>query len=77
MKEYSEGELKGILGYTEDDVVSTDMNGDNRSSIFDAKAGIALNSNFFKLVAWYDNEWGYSRRVVDLIVYISKVDGSS
>jgi len=53
------------------------MNGDNRSSIFDAKAGIALNSNFFKLVAWYDNEWGYSRRVVDLIVYISKVDGSS
>lgn len=57
----------GILGYTEDDIVSSDLNGDDRSSIFDAKAGIALNSNFIKLVSWYDNEWGYSRRVVDLI----------
>lgn len=55
------------MGYTEDDVVSTDMNGNTCSSIFDAKAGIALNSNFIKLVSWYDNEWGYSRRVVDLI----------
>ncbi|KAK9108408.1 hypothetical protein Syun_024419 [Stephania yunnanensis] len=59
IKEESEGKLKGILGYTEDDVVSTDFVGDNRSSIFDAKAGIALNDNFVKLVAWYDNEWGY------------------
>lgn len=56
-----------ILGYTEDEVVSSDLNGDERSSIFDAKAGISLNPNFVKLVAWYDNEWGYSRRVVDLI----------
>ncbi|KAJ5366017.1 Glyceraldehyde/Erythrose phosphate dehydrogenase family [Penicillium concentricum] len=68
------GELKGILGYTEDQVVSTDLNGDERSSIFDAKAGIALNANFIKLVSWYDNEWGYSRRVVDLISYIAGVD---
>ncbi|KAJ5621079.1 glyceraldehyde 3-phosphate dehydrogenase [Penicillium lagena] len=75
IKAASEGELKGILGYTEDDIVSTDLNGDDRSSIFDAKAGIALNSNFIKLVSWYDNEWGYSRRVVDLISYIAKVDG--
>ncbi|PIG90329.1 glyceraldehyde-3-phosphate dehydrogenase [Aspergillus arachidicola] len=70
-----EGELKGILGYTEDDIVSTDLIGDAHSSIFDAKAGIALNEHFIKLVSWYDNEWGYSRRVVDLIAYISKVDG--
>ncbi|KAL2828049.1 hypothetical protein BDW59DRAFT_143699 [Aspergillus cavernicola] len=74
IKKASENELKGILGYTEDDIVSTDLNGDTRSSIFDAKAGIALNANFVKLVSWYDNEWGYSRRVVDLISYISKVD---
>ncbi|ESZ92004.1 glyceraldehyde 3-phosphate dehydrogenase [Sclerotinia borealis F-4128] len=73
-KASEEGPLKGILGYTEDDVVSTDMNGDNRSSIFDAKAGISLNDNFVKLVSWYDNEWGYSRRVLDLLHYISKVD---
>ena len=67
IKAASENELKGILGYTEDDIVSTDLNGDDHSSIFDAKAGIALNSNFIKLVSWYDNEWGYSHRVVDLI----------
>jgi len=65
----------GILGYTEDEIVSSDLNGDNRSSIFDAKAGISLNKNFVKLVSWYDNEWGYSRRVLDLLVYIAKVDG--
>lgn len=76
MKKASEGELKGILAYTEDDVVSTDMNGNNNSAIFDAKAGISLNPNFVKLVAWYDNEWGYSRRVLDLISYISKVDSA-
>ncbi|PQP92947.1 glyceraldehyde-3-phosphate dehydrogenase cytosolic [Prunus yedoensis var. nudiflora] len=71
IKEESEGKLKGILGYTEDDVVSTDFIGDSRSSIFDAKAGIALNDNFVKLVSWYDNEWGYSSRVVDLIVHVA------
>ncbi|RDW88072.1 glyceraldehyde-3-phosphate dehydrogenase [Coleophoma cylindrospora] len=74
IKKASEGELKGILGYTEDEVVSTDMNGDLHSSIFDAKAGISLNKNFVKLVSWYDNEWGYSRRVLDLLSYIAKVD---
>ncbi|CAI7670811.1 unnamed protein product [Penicillium bialowiezense] len=75
IKAASEGELKGILGYTEDEIVSTDLNGDDHSSIFDAKAGIALNANFIKLVSWYDNEWGYSHRVVDLISYIAGVDG--
>ncbi|RQM08087.1 hypothetical protein DH86_00001424 [Scytalidium sp. 3C] len=74
IKKASEGELKGIIGYTEDDVVSTDLNGDNHSSIFDAKAGISLNDHFVKLVSWYDNEWGYSRRVLDLLAYIAKVD---
>lgn len=72
IKAESEGKLKGILGYTEDDVVSTDFIGDNRSSIFDAKAGISLNDNFVKIVSWYDNETGYSTRVVDLIVHMSK-----
>jgi glyceraldehyde 3-phosphate dehydrogenase len=75
MKEASEGELKGILGYTEEDVVSTDFVGDARSSIFDAGAGIELNANFFKCVSWYDNEWGYSNRVVDLLVHMAKKDG--
>jgi glyceraldehyde 3-phosphate dehydrogenase len=72
IKEESEGKLKGILGYTDEDVVSTDFIGDSRSSIFDAKAGIALNDRFVKLVSWYDNEWGYSTRVVDLIVHVAK-----
>ncbi len=67
MKEASEGPLKGILGYTEDEVVSTDFIGDSHSSIFDAKAGIALSDTFFKLVTWYDNEWGYSCRCADLM----------
>ncbi|KVI05748.1 hypothetical protein Ccrd_015939 [Cynara cardunculus var. scolymus] len=74
IKEESEGKLKGILGYIEEDVVSTDFIGDSRSSIFDAKAGIALNDNFVKLVSWYDNEWGYSSRVVDLICHIASVE---
>jgi len=75
IKKAAEGELKGILAYTEDEIVSTDLNGDNHSSIFDAKAGIALNDHFVKVVSWYDNEWGYSRRVLDLLSYIAKVDG--
>ncbi len=66
MKEASEGELKGIMGYTEDDVVSQDFLGDPRTCIFDAGAGIALNDKFVKVVAWYDNEWGYSNKLVDL-----------
>ena len=73
MKEASEGELKGILGYTEEDVVSSDFLGDPRTSIFDAKAGIALNSNFVKLVSWYDNEWGYSNKVLELIAHMATV----
>ncbi|KAK0386498.1 hypothetical protein NLU13_6333 [Sarocladium strictum] len=76
IKEAANGPLKGILAYTEDDVVSSDMNGNTASSIFDAKAGISLNDNFVKLVSWYDNEWGYSRRVLDLLAYIAKVDAS-
>ncbi|KAI7471636.1 Glyceraldehyde-3-phosphate, partial [Hortaea werneckii] len=76
LKEASQGELKGILDYTEDDIVSTDMCGHPASSIVDAKAGISLNDNFVKLVSWYDNEWGYSRRVLDLLSYMAKVDGA-
>ena len=72
MKEASEGELKGILGYTEDDVVSQDFLGDARTSIFDAKAGIALNDNFLKVVSWYDNEWGYSNKLIDLVQELAK-----
>jgi len=74
VKHASENELKGIMAYTEDEVVSSDFVHDDHSSIFDAQAGIALNDNFVKLVTWYDNEWGYSNRVVDLIVYMAKVD---
>ena len=74
MKAASEGELKGILGYTEDAVVSSDFLGDARTSIFDAKAGIALTDTFVKVVSWYDNEWGYSNKVVDLIEYMYSVD---
>jgi glyceraldehyde 3-phosphate dehydrogenase len=69
------GELKGIMGYTEDAVVSADFIGDDRSSVFDAAAGISLSKDFVKLVSWYDNEWGYSNRVVDLIAHMSAVDG--
>ena len=74
VKKASENEMKGILGYTEEDLVSSDFIHDPRTSIFDAKAGIALNDNFVKLVAWYDNEWGYSNKVVDLICHMAKVD---
>lgn len=73
MKEASEGELKGILGYTEDAVVSTDFLGDARTSIFDAGAGIGLNDNFVKVVSWYDNEWGYSVKTLELIIYMDSV----
>ena len=73
MKAASEGELKGILGYTEDSVVSSDFNGDSRTSIFDAGAGISLNDNFVKVVSWYDNEWGYSNKIIDLIAYMDTV----
>ncbi|MBQ8586112.1 MAG: type I glyceraldehyde-3-phosphate dehydrogenase [Butyricicoccus sp.] len=74
MKAASEGELKGILGYTEDDVVSSDFLGDPRTSIFDAKAGIALTDTFVKVVSWYDNEWGYSNKLLNLIEHMAKVD---
>jgi glyceraldehyde 3-phosphate dehydrogenase len=73
MKEASEGELKGVLGYTEDDVVSQDFVGDARTCIFDAKAGISLNDHFVKVVAWYDNEWGYSNKLVDLVQELAKL----
>ena len=75
MKDASEGELKGILGYTEDAVVSSDFLGDARTSIFDAKAGIQLTPTFVKVVSWYDNEWGYSNKVLDLVAHMAKVNG--
>merc|ERR1712209_248688 len=74
VKEASAGSMKGILGYTDEDLVSTDFIGDQRSSIFDAKAGIQLSKTFVKLVSWYDNEMGYSNRVIDLITYMQSRD---
>ncbi|UDG80848.1 Glyceraldehyde-3-phosphate dehydrogenase A [Candidatus Hartigia pinicola] len=74
IKEASIGEMKGILGYIEDDVVSTDFNGQKLPSVFDIKASIALNNNFIKLISWYDNETGYSNQVINLIVHISKYE---
>jgi glyceraldehyde 3-phosphate dehydrogenase len=74
MKEASEGALKGVLGYTEDAVVSNDFVGETRTSVFDAEAGISLNDNFVKVVSWYDNEMGYSTKVVELIQHMYKVD---
>ena len=73
MKEASEGSMKGILGYTEDEVVSQDFKGDARTSIFDAKAGIALSDTFVKVVSWYDNEWGYSNKLIDLVQELGKL----
>jgi len=73
IKKASENELKGILGYTEDSVVSSDFIHETRTSVFDAGAGIALNGNFVKLVSWYDNEWGYSNKVLDLIAHMDSV----
>ena len=69
MKEAAAGELKGILGYTEDAVVSSDFLGDSRTSIFDAEAGVYLTDNFVKVISWYDNEWGYSNKVLEMIAY--------
>ncbi|NJN75569.1 MAG: type I glyceraldehyde-3-phosphate dehydrogenase [Synechococcaceae cyanobacterium RL_1_2] len=76
MKAASQGDLQGILGYTEDPVVSTDFTTDPRSTIFDAGAGLALNDRFFKIVAWYDNEWGYSNRMIDLILSMAAQEKS-
>jgi len=73
MKEASEGEMKGILGYTEEAVVSSDFIHDSRTSIFDAGAGISLNPNFVKVVSWYDNEWGYSCKVLEMIRHMATV----
>ncbi|HEY9908868.1 MAG TPA: type I glyceraldehyde-3-phosphate dehydrogenase [Thermosynechococcaceae cyanobacterium] len=75
VKAASENGLKGILGYTDEELVSMDFRTDPRSSIFDAKAGIELNANFFKVITWYDNEWGYSNRVIDLAIEMAKKDG--
>ena len=74
MKAASEGELKGILGYTDEAVVSSDFLGDARTSIFDAEAGVYLNDHFVKVISWYDNEWGYSNKVVELIRHMYSVD---
>merc|ERR1712084_67144 len=75
VKEASAGDMKGVLEWTDEEVVSTDFVSHNASSIFDVKAGISLSDNFVKLVTWYDNEWGYSNRVVDLALYMKKIDG--
>jgi len=77
MKSAAEGSLNGVLAYTDENVVSTDFLGHPASSIFDASAGIMLNSQFVKLISWYDNEWGYSKRVCDLLVYAANVDSKA
>jgi len=75
MQAAATGPMRGVLGYTEEPVVSSDFTSDSHSSTFDAKAGMALNDTFFKVVAWYDNEWGYSTRVVDLMLYMAQTEG--
>jgi glyceraldehyde 3-phosphate dehydrogenase len=75
IKEAADGDMKGVLDWTEDEVVSTDFTSCKASSVFDVGAGIALNDNFVKLVSWYDNEWGYSNRMVDLAIYMKSIDG--
>merc|ERR1712110_37771 len=75
LKEAAEGPMKGYLGYTEDLIVSQDIIGDSHSSIVDAKACMGMTPNFFKIITWYDNEWGYSNRLCDLAIYAAKVDG--
>ncbi|MBQ1752878.1 MAG: type I glyceraldehyde-3-phosphate dehydrogenase, partial [Paludibacteraceae bacterium] len=75
MKEASEGELKGVLGYTEDAVVSSDFLGCTLTSIFDANAGVYLTDTFVKVISWYDNEIGYSNKVLELIAHMAKVNG--
>lgn len=77
IKNASETYMNGILGYTEDLVVSSDFCGDSRTSIFDAKAGLMLNEHFVKLIAWYDNEWGYSNKILDLILHMAQIDGNN
>ncbi|KAI9697737.1 MAG: glycerol-3-phosphate dehydrogenase [Bogoriella megaspora] len=77
VKKAAETDYKGILSYSEDELVSSDLRGDPNSSIFDAQAGLSLNNNFIKLVSWYDNEWGYSRRVLDLLAHMAKTDGNA
>jgi glyceraldehyde 3-phosphate dehydrogenase len=72
LKTAAEGEMKGVLGYTEDKVVATDFRGEARTSVFDADASIALDSTFVKLVAWYDNEWGYSNKVLEMVQVIAR-----
>ena len=73
MKKASEGKMKGYLGYTVDDIVSSDIMHDPHSSVFDSKAGISLNKNFHKIISWYDNEWGYSNRLLDFAQHIKTV----
>lgn len=75
IKKEAEGSMKGVLGYTEDEIVSSDILHDSRSSVFDKKAGLSLNSNFHKVVSWYDNEWGYSNRMIDLAKHVLKTSG--
>ncbi|MEK7768696.1 MAG: type I glyceraldehyde-3-phosphate dehydrogenase, partial [Pseudomonadota bacterium] len=72
MKTASEGSMKGVLGYTDEKVVSTDFRGDSCTSIFDAEAGMALDSSFVKVVSWYDNEWGYSSKVLEMVRVVAK-----